>query len=797
MSHVPSFCLTPVEQKALAATPFQALYPPIEKIPAIVVDNFPALGRLVALRFLEWAQANPEGVVSLPTGKTPEHFIKWVGRLLSAWEQPETRAILEAGGIDPAHRPVLKDLHFVQIDEFYPIDPAQQNSFFHYVNQYYLEGFGFDPEKALLIDCAKIGLASGETLASVWPDGAVDLSLRYRPGRTERERIQKRVLERVDQWCQEYEARIAELGGIGFFLGGIGPDGHIGFNVRGSDHYSTTRLTATNYETQAAAAADLGGIECSRRSLVITIGLATITRNPRCCAIIIAAGEAKAAIVAAALQSRKNILVPASALQALPQARFYLTSGAAKQLAERQCVLLNRAAVSGEEIERVVIDLAVQLRKRLADLTEEDFRGECRAALLLGKLGSTGVLACDTAWKGCATATALACRVRDSLVKRIEAGARVLANTRFLHTEPHHDDLMLGCLPALVRHMRDPSNVHFFTTLTSGFTAVTNHFMRQQLHELRHWLGQPDFSALMEKKYFEPNFAEGRQRDIWHYLDGVAGNSAELMREGQARRLLRDVFAIFGGGGLPDAGRRVAELLHYFETAYPGKHDPDAMQRLKGARREWEAECLWGYFGYNCANVSHPRLGFYTGDLFSEEPTAGRDVPPVVEMLRKAKPDVVSVALDPEASGPDTHYKVLQAVTEACQLYSRETERSGLRIWGYRNVWYRFHPAEANLYVPVSLNMFAVMQAAFMNTFLSQREASFPSYEHDGPFCELAQKIQAEQYQKLKICMGREWFHEHPSALIRATRGLVFMKEMTLPELGQLSRSLRRAAENR
>ena len=51
------------------------------------------------------------------------------------------------------------------------------------------------------------------------------------------------------------------LGGIGFFLGGIGPDGHIGFNVRGSDHFSTTRLTGVNYETQAAAASDLGGIE--------------------------------------------------------------------------------------------------------------------------------------------------------------------------------------------------------------------------------------------------------------------------------------------------------------------------------------------------------------------------------------------------------------------------------------------------------------------------------------------------------------------------------------------------------
>ena len=40
-------------------------------IPYIVVDNFPLMGLLTALRFLEWVSENPEGVISLPTGKTP------------------------------------------------------------------------------------------------------------------------------------------------------------------------------------------------------------------------------------------------------------------------------------------------------------------------------------------------------------------------------------------------------------------------------------------------------------------------------------------------------------------------------------------------------------------------------------------------------------------------------------------------------------------------------------------------------------------------------------------------------
>ena len=119
-----------------------------------------------------------------------------------------------------------------------------------------------------------------------------------------------------------------------------------------------------------------------------------------------------------------------------------------------------------------------------------------------------------------------------------------------------------------------------------------------------------------------------------------------------------------------------------------------------------------------------------------------------------------------------------------------------MRVWGYRNVWYRFHPSEANIFVPVSLNMFATMHSAFMNTFISQRDASFPSPEFEGPFSALAQRIQVDQYEEIKICLGSEWFQEHPSPLIRATRGLVFLDELSLPEFYQRSRRLQQIAQD-
>ena len=129
-------------------------------------------------------------------------------------------------------------------------------------------------------------------------------------------------------------------------------------------------------------------------------------------------------------------------------------------------------------------------------------------------------------------------------------------------------------------------------------------------------------------------------------------------------------------------------------------------------------------------------------------------------------------------------------------IASLKSGKKDLKVWGYRNVWYRFDPSEANIFIPVSLCMFSVMHEAFQNAFLSQREASFPSYEHDGPFSELAQRIQVQQYQKIKTCLGREWFYNHSSPLIRATRGFVFLKEMEPEEFYQTCRELKRSIEN-
>jgi glucosamine-6-phosphate deaminase len=761
-----------------------ALYPPTEKVQVIEVENFPLLGKLTALRFIEWVLKNPGGVVSLPTGKTPEHFIKWVLRILERWSTKEIQKILGDFGVDGSRRPDMKSLSFVQIDEFYPIDAQQQNSFHWYVNEFYIQGFGLDPARALLIDATSLGVPGGLTMHDVFPANTVDLSLRVRQTRSDLERLQKETINGVDEFCVAYETRIRQLGGIGFFLGGIGPDGHIAFNVRGSSPYSVTRLTGTNYETQAAAATDLGGIEVSRNRLVITIGLATITYNPTAAVLIIAAGDAKAPIVATAIQEPMSPSSPASVLQTMPHARFYLTKGAASRLLERRFEDFVRIPTPPEaEVEDIVTRLAVRKQKALADLTREDFEGDRFAREVLVRTG--------------AAHDVLANAARGRIVAKIEKGLQQVSQTTFLHTEPHHDDIMLGYLAHIYHLVRDPSNHHYFCNLTSGFTSVSNPYTLAILDKLQARMDAGAFDGLIKQGYFSPRSKTGRMEDVYLFLDGVAGSSREKKDEAESRRMLRNMIEVYRSSDMKVIKLRLKELREYFATQYPGAKDPPDVQTLKGTLREWEVELLWAYFGIETSAISALRLGFYKGDVFSEEPEVDRDVKPIFELIRRIRPNVVSLAFDPEGSGPDTHYKAMQAVAEALKLYEKDSADSTLRVWGYRNVWYRFRPAEADLMVPVSLNSLSLLHTAFMNCFGSQSAASFPSYELDGPFSALAQKIQVEQYGMIKTCLGNDWFLKSSHPRLRAARGMIFLKEMSLSAFYEKVRELKKLTEAR
>ncbi len=581
----------------------------------------------------------------------------------------------------------------------------------------------------------------------------------------------------IDNWCSNYEIKIREKGGIGFFLGGIGPDGHIAFNTRGSDHYSTTRLTSTNFETQAVAAADLGGIEISKNRLVITIGLETITFNPDVVAIIIAAGEAKAQIVKLSLESEPTNIYPATVLQRVSNSRFYLTKGAASRLCDSEEKYFKTGEWTHRKTEKAVINLCNHIEKYGHRVTLDDLK-KCPVCNLIPDLNQKTVQT-----------------VMDSIQVKINKGLQEEKEQVYLHTGPHHDDIMLGILPYIAHQLRSPSNRFYFAILTSGFTAVTNSFIKESLVYTRRLLDQGKIEMTDYEDFFESGYKYKWDKDVYHYLNKVASKDEDGRKRGLCHRIIRNIVDLYRVKSKEELRDKINEILSIINRSYDGEKNPPDIQKLKGMIREFEEELVWAHFGVQVKNIKHLRLGFYTGDIFTEQPTRQRDVKPVIELIREIQPTVISLALDPEGSGPDTHYKVLQTMAEALRLWQQEKDLSRLRIWGYRNVWYRFHASEADVIVPVSLNSLAVLNDSFKHSYLSQVDASFPSYEHDGSFSELAQKIWVEQLKDIQLLLGKNFFYQNSHPRIRGAHGLVFFKEMKVDEFLTEARELEKTME--
>jgi glucosamine-6-phosphate deaminase len=385
--------------------------------------------------------------------------------------------------------------------------------------------------------------------------------------------------------------------------------------------------------------------------------------------------------------------------------------------------------------------------------------------------------------------------VINSTIEKFQKGMFAEKNQVYYHTGPHHDDIMLGLNPHIHRLMRNETNSNHFSVLTSGFTAVTNKFVIEALVDTKHFLDAGLISMTRYPDFFEKGYLYKRDKDVNHYLLKVASGEDYELRRGLAHRLVRDIVGLYKVKSIEQLRDEINNILMILKKSYDGEINTPDIQKLKGMIREFEEELVWAYFGIQTKSVHHLRLGFYTGDIFTEQPKRDRDVAPILEELRTIKPTVVSLAFDPEGSGPDTHYKVLQVIAEALRMWSQEEDLTNLRVWGYRNVWYRFHPAESNRMVPVSLSAMGVMDNAFTISYLSQVDASFPSYQHDGKFSDLTKRIWVEQLKTVQLLLGKHYFYQNESPRVRTTHGLLFFKEMNLEEFLGHARELEKSME--
>lgn len=130
-------------------------------------------------------------------------------------------------------------------------------------------------------------------------------------------------------FCEWYEQRIRECGGIDIQILGIGTDGHIAFNEPTSSLRSRTRL-----KTLAKSTIDDNARFFENRDEVpiyaITMGVGTILESAR--VILLADGENKAQAIAEAVEGPVTSMNTASALQMHESTRVFVDKEAASKL---------------------------------------------------------------------------------------------------------------------------------------------------------------------------------------------------------------------------------------------------------------------------------------------------------------------------------------------------------------------------------------------------------------------------------------------------------------------------------
>lgn len=128
---------------------------------------------------------------------------------------------------------------------------------------------------------------------------------------------------------ERYEQAIKDAGGVALQILGIGADGHLAFNEPGSSLASRTRLKTLTQRTREDNARFFGSVQEVPRH-VLTQGLGAILEAGHL--VLLAAGERKAAAVAAAVEGPLSASCPASVLQLHPRATVILDEAAASRL---------------------------------------------------------------------------------------------------------------------------------------------------------------------------------------------------------------------------------------------------------------------------------------------------------------------------------------------------------------------------------------------------------------------------------------------------------------------------------
>ncbi|HEY2574157.1 MAG TPA: glucosamine-6-phosphate deaminase [Verrucomicrobiaceae bacterium] len=291
-----------------------------EKVATVIFENSASasatLAQEVAALIAERSKSGRPAVLGLATGSTPVPFYRELIRL---------------------HREAklsFKNVVTFNLDEYYGLKPDHPESYRRFMCDQLFDHIDIPKENIHI------------------PDGTVSH-------------------DEIFEHCRAYEDAIDSAGGIDFQILGIGRTGHIGFNEPGSSRDSLTRRITLDRITRQDAAADFRGEENVPR-FAITMGVGTILRAKK--VVLMAWGENKAAVVAKAVEGPVSEAVSASFLQGHPNARFFIDTGASRELTRVKLPwLVGPVKWTPHETRRAVCWLSSLVKEPVLKLTDEEY----------------------------------------------------------------------------------------------------------------------------------------------------------------------------------------------------------------------------------------------------------------------------------------------------------------------------------------------------------------------------------------------------------------------------------------
>lgn len=490
--------------------------------------------------------------------------------------------------------------------------------------------------------------------------------------------------EDVRTYCQNYEQKIIEAGGIDIQILGIGRTGHIGFNEPGSSLKSKTRLVRLDRITRLDAASDFFGKE-NVPSKAITMGVGTIMDAKRI--VLMAWGEGKANIIKQAVEGPIQESVPATFLQTHPNCDFIIDRAAATSLTrEATPWLVGDCDWTEGLIKKATIWLSETRSKAVLKLTNEDYN-EYGMGSLIAEIGSAEELNVKifnqlqqtiTGWPGG--------KPQADDTKRPER-AKPFPKKSIVFS-PHPDDDVISMGGTLLRLVDQGHEVHV-AYQTSGNIAVFDD-------------------------------------EVIRFLDfakDIQENNTALEKQFQ-------------------------EVKTFLSHKSPGEVDQPMIQKFKGLIRKGEAMAACRYCGVKEENAHFQNLPFYETGTVKKNPYSEKDIALTYDLLNRVKPQQIFAAgdlSDPHGTHRVCLDIIFAAIDKL--VADKATWIKDCYVWLYRGAWQEWDIADMEMAVPIGpKDMIRKRNAIFKHQ--SQKDAAMFPGSDEREFWQRAEDRNRETAKK-------------------------------------------------